>query len=152
LHSNMSRKVLEAVAFVSPQNHPILIHTFNTNNAIKYHYIAHTSLDVIEERVAASGKSTECYLGLLFVDDVAVYGYITPLKLKIVIALALSDSVVRDMEINLIFKALHMAYYAAVSNPFALTDATNDILIGRSKSFRRRIEEICRAVGNPSST
>ena len=46
---------LNAVAFVSPQNHPILIRTFikQEEHAIKYHYIAHTSLDVIEER----GKS-----------------------------------------------------------------------------------------------
>ncbi|KAJ7638787.1 Sedlin [Roridomyces roridus] len=141
----MSRKVLDAVAFISAQNHPILVHTFSSN-AIKYHYIAHTSLDVIEERVAAGGKTTECYLGLLYaMQDVAVYGYITPLKVKIVIALALSDSVVRDMEINLIFKALHMAYYSAVSNPF--NDGNTDV--SRSKSFRRRIEEISKAVGNP---
>jgi hypothetical protein len=35
-------------------------------------------------------------------EDVAVYGYITPLKVKIVLALALSDSVVRDVEINMV--------------------------------------------------
>ena len=45
-------------------------------------------------------KSNECYLGLLYaMEDVAVYGYITPLKVKIVLALALSDGVVRDVEI-----------------------------------------------------
>ncbi|KAJ7129716.1 Sedlin, N-terminal conserved region-domain-containing protein [Mycena epipterygia] len=160
----MSRKVLNAVAFISPQNHPILIRTFTKqdDHAIKYHYIAHTSLDVIEERVVAGGKSTECYLGLLYaMEDVAVYGYITPLKVKIVIALALSDSVVRDVEVNMIFKALHMAYYSAISNPFlkldAPTDATNDhspyLLVGRSnwKNFRRRIDEISRVVGSPSN-
>jgi hypothetical protein len=43
---------LNAVAFISPQNHPIFIRTFSKQNehAIKYHYVAHTSLDVIEER------------------------------------------------------------------------------------------------------
>lgn len=43
---------LNAVAYISPQNHPILVRTFSRQdeNAIKYHYIAHTSLDVIEER------------------------------------------------------------------------------------------------------
>ncbi|KAJ7228684.1 Sedlin, N-terminal conserved region-domain-containing protein, partial [Mycena pura] len=160
----MSRKVINAVAFISPQNHPILIRTFTNreDNAIKYHYIAHTSLDVIEERVAAGGKSTECYLGLLYaMEDVAVYGYITPLKVKIVIALALSDSVVHDAEVNLIFKALHMAYYSAISNPFlkleASADVSNDhspyLLVGHASriNFRRRIDEICRVVSNPSS-
>lgn len=44
---------------------------------------------------------TECYLGLLYtMEDVAVYGYITPLKVKIILALALSDAVVRDLEIT----------------------------------------------------
>ncbi|KAJ7283682.1 Sedlin [Mycena rebaudengoi] len=160
----MSPKTLNAVAFISPQNHPILIRTFtkHDDHAIKYHYIAHTSLDVIEERVAAGGKSTECYLGLLYsMEDVAVYGYITPLKVKIVIALALSDSVVRDVEVTMIFKALHMAYYSAISNPFlkldAPADTTNDhspyLLVGRSnwKNFRQRIDEISRVVANPTN-
>lgn len=41
---------LNAVAFISPQNHPILIRTFEKGDELKYHYVAHTSLDVIEER------------------------------------------------------------------------------------------------------
>lgn len=45
-------------------------------------------------------KSDECYLGLLYaMDDIAAYGYITPLKVKIVLALPLTDSVVRDAEV-----------------------------------------------------
>ena len=45
---------LNAVAFVSPQNHPILIRTFvQVQDELKYHYIAHTSLDVIDERSAS---------------------------------------------------------------------------------------------------
>ena len=35
-------------------------------------------------------------------EDVAVYGYMTPLKVKIVLALALSDNVVRDAEICMV--------------------------------------------------
>ncbi len=43
---------INAVAFVSPQNHPILIRAFSNqdDHTFKYHYIAHTSLDVVEER------------------------------------------------------------------------------------------------------
>lgn len=111
---------LNAIAFISPQNYPILIRT-TAKDELKYHYIAHTSLDVIEERgescavfrcrsrrtggfVANSGnKSTDCYLGLLYaMEDVAVYGYMTPLKVKIVLALALSDNVVRDAEVCMV--------------------------------------------------
>jgi len=32
-------------------------------------------------------------------DDVAVYGYITASKMKIILALALSDTVVKDVEV-----------------------------------------------------
>ncbi|KAF9534897.1 trafficking protein particle complex 2 [Crepidotus variabilis] len=171
---------LNAVAFVSPQNHPILIRTFNNQDehAIKYHYIAHTSLDVIEERgefsirriicvqlifsVAAAGKAFECYLGLLFtMEDVAVYGYITPLKVKIILALALSDAVVKDAEIITIFKALHMAYYSSVSNPFLKLETVGDsssdqatiLAVGspKWKLFRRRVDDINWAVGNLNS-
>lgn len=39
-------------------------------------------------------------MNLLYtMEDVAVYGYITPLKVKIIIALALTDSVVRDTDV-----------------------------------------------------
>lgn len=144
---------VNAVAFISPQNHPILIRTFD-ENTLKYHYIAHTSLDVIEERVNSGAKSNECYLGLLYsIEEVAVYGYITPLKVKIVLALALADSVVRDGEINMIFKALHMAYYSAISNPFLRLDDSEPSrnllhVVGGAKwkNFRRRVDEIANSV------
>ena len=35
-------------------------------------------------------------------EDVAVYGYITPLKVKIVLALGLTDSVIRDADIIMV--------------------------------------------------
>lgn len=156
--------LFRSVAFISPQNHPILIRVFakQDEHSIKYHYIAHTSLDVIEERVSAGGKAAECYLGLLYaMEDVAVYGYITPLKVKIVLALALSDSVVKDVEVTMIFKALHMAYYSAISNPFlkhdASTNAAHDhspyLLVGSQKwkNFRMRVDEISRVVGSTSN-
>lgn len=39
-------------------------------------------------------------MNLLYtMEDVAVYGYITPLKVKIIIALALTDAVVRDADV-----------------------------------------------------
>ncbi|KAA1477270.1 Sedlin [Dentipellis sp. KUC8613] len=157
---------LAAVAFISPQNHPILIRvlTKNQDDALKYHYLAHTSLDVIDERThrapPAAGKSTECYLGFLYaMEETAVYGYVTPLKLKIVLAFALSDAVVRDADVTAIFKALHLAYYRSISNPFLKlhapldTTSTADHAImlqagsERWKAFRRRVDEVARAAG-----
>jgi len=153
---------LNAVAFVSAQNHPIFIRTFTKDDVpIKYHYIAHTSLDVVEERIAAVGKECECYLGLLFtMEDVAVYGYVTPLKVKIIVALPLSDAVVKNAEIMMVFKAFHMAYYSSVSNPFLTLVKSGDVAsdqppvlaVGSTKwkAFRRRVDEISRVIGNPN--
>jgi len=153
---------LNAVAFISTQSHPILIRTFQKGQELKYHYVAHTSLDVIEERIGnatTANKPMDGYLGLLYaMDDVAAYGYVTPLKVKIVMALALTDAVVRDTEVIMTFKALHMALYQAVSNPFLKldvgTEPANDQLpylaVGSSKwkTFRARVDEISRALGN----
>ena len=43
---------LTAIAFISPQNHPILVRALSSSpeDLLKYHYVAHTSLDVIDER------------------------------------------------------------------------------------------------------
>lgn len=77
-------------------------------------------------------------------EDVAVYGYVTPLRVKIILALALTDAVVRDVDViavripprrflcssNLEFavydthasmqlcRAMHTAYRLSVANPF----------------------------------
>lgn len=53
--------------------------------------------------VTATSKQNECYLGLLYsMEDLAVYGYVTPTKVKIVVALALSDAVVKDADVILV--------------------------------------------------
>jgi len=48
-------------------------------------------------------------------DNVAVYGYITPLRVKIVLGLALSDFVVRDVEVIMV-RSLLSAYNAVVDH------------------------------------
>ncbi|KAG8877626.1 hypothetical protein FRB98_006607 [Tulasnella sp. 332] len=161
---------LNAVAYISFQNHPILVRTFvnNQRDDLKYHYVAHTSLDVIEERVlnlfnrfdsVAATKGGECYLGHLYsMEDLAVYGWISPSKLKIVIALALTDAVVKDKEILTIFKALHLAYHRALSNPFLRLDAPAEVLNdpaallisgnARWKSLTKRVDAIGKAIND----
>lgn len=57
--------------------------------------------------MAAAGKNADCFLGLLYVmDNIAVYGYITPLRVKIVLGLALNDFVVRDVEVIMVWPSL----------------------------------------------
>ncbi|KIY73778.1 Sedlin [Cylindrobasidium torrendii FP15055 ss-10] len=138
---------INAVAFIGANNHPILIRSF-VDNALKYHYIAHTSLDVIDERVSASPKDS--YLGLLYsIDDVAVYAYITPLNVKVVLAIALADAVIPDIKVLMIFKTLHLAYYRAISNPFlALGNPPQPVSSPKWKNFNRQLDEIAHVVSS----
>ncbi|KAK7691876.1 hypothetical protein QCA50_005280 [Cerrena zonata] len=112
-------------------------------------------------QAATAFKSTDCYLGLLYVEDVAVYGYMTPLKVKIIIALELSDSIVRDADVVTMFKALHTAYRLSVGNPFLrlnvptenITDHATVVSAGSPqwKAFRERVEEIARLVSGSTA-
>lgn len=44
---------------------------------LKVNYVAHTSVDVIEERINAGVKLSDLYIGLLYsIEDLAVYGLI----------------------------------------------------------------------------
>lgn len=55
-------------------------------------------------------------------DDVAVYGYITASKMKIILALSLSDTVVKDVEVvnvsapNAFFNTQHPLYSFVASS------------------------------------
>jgi trafficking protein particle complex subunit 2 len=84
---------------------------------IEVHAFKPISVVIFNRRSAgASNKSTECYLGLLYaLEDVAVYGYITPLKVKIVLALGLTDSVVRDADITMVRSFPPLLSYFKVS-------------------------------------
>jgi hypothetical protein len=57
---------LTAVAFISPQNHPILVRALSgsSEDLLKYHYLAHTSLDVIDERRKSTATVTPHRLSL----------------------------------------------------------------------------------------
>ena len=44
-----------AVAVVGKDNDPLFLQHFNDADELKFHYIVHTSLDIVEEK-AASGK------------------------------------------------------------------------------------------------
>ena len=57
---------LNAAAYISPQNYPILVRNFTSTKQddLKYHYVAHTSLDVIEERRTVLSIRTPSNLSL----------------------------------------------------------------------------------------
>nr|XP_020466640.1 trafficking protein particle complex subunit 2-like protein isoform X2 [Monopterus albus] len=58
------------IAVIAKQNYPLYIRSVPTQNELKFHYTVHTSLDVVEEKISAVGKSLgdqrELYLGLLY--------------------------------------------------------------------------------------
>lgn len=60
------------------QNYPLYIRSVPTENELKFHYMVHTSLDVVDEKISAMGKALvdqrELYLGLLYpTEDYKVY-------------------------------------------------------------------------------
>ncbi|KIM33665.1 hypothetical protein M408DRAFT_326323 [Serendipita vermifera MAFF 305830] len=111
--------------------------------------------------VAANPKATECFLGMLYVlEDVCVYGYLTPTRVKMVIALDQTDEFLKDTDIVLIFKALHAAYHDALCNPFlqqspllAQDPRTEQVaqLLSRpdkSRSLCRRLDKVAAATSS----
>jgi len=159
----MARQLkVNAIAIISAINHPVIVRSFIPEDVLKYHYVAHCSLDVFEERGAPSAKFNECYFGFLYcLEDTAVYGYVTPTRLKIVVALELADAVVRDADIVSICKAVHTAYTETLANPFLRLDVSKDggsdpssLLPMTSKHWlglARRIDDLGRAIGSLKS-
>ena len=104
---------VQAIAILSPRNTPIYVRQLQPSSSssadLRYHYFAHAGLDVIEER-AANLRNLEQYLGLLYtLEDLAVYGFQTSTRVKILLMLTLSDGLVRDIDV------------LTVSQPFKVT-------------------------------
>ncbi|KAG2216867.1 hypothetical protein INT45_007872 [Circinella minor] len=132
---------INCIALIGKQNNPLYLKNFsNTHPDLKYHYIAHTSIDVIEERVASGPKNLDLYLGLLYaMEDLAVYGYMTNTRVKFVAVVSVTEGIIRDAEMKTIFKKIHSAYLSQICNPFYNLDSQQSI---DSKAFSRAIEAI----------
>ncbi|KAI9262766.1 Sedlin [Sporodiniella umbellata] len=132
---------INCIALIGKQNNPLFIKNFSTSHPdLKYHYIAHTSIDVIEERVSSGPKYLDLYLGLLYaMEDLAVYGYITNTRVKIIAVASVTDGIIRDADMKSLFRKIHNAYVANVCNPFYNIDSQKSI---QSKTFAKTIEAI----------
>ncbi|KAI9483105.1 MAG: trafficking protein particle complex 2-like protein [Benjaminiella poitrasii] len=132
---------INCIAIIGKQNNPLFIKNFSTSHPdLKYHYIAHTSIDVIEERVSNGPKNLDLYLGLLYaMEDLAVYGYITNTRVKLVVVVSVTDGIIRDADMKSLFRKIHSAYVSNVCNPFYNMDAQKPI---QSKAFSQAIETI----------
>lgn len=105
------------------QNYPLYILTTSPQPELKFHYIVHTCLDVIEEKASSLAKAAtdprEHYLGLLYpTEDYKVYGYVANTKVKFVIVIEAANLVLRDSDIRGMFRKLHTGYTDMMSNPF----------------------------------
>ncbi|KAJ2756901.1 hypothetical protein GGH94_002569 [Coemansia aciculifera] len=113
---------IRCIAILNRQDIPVYMRSFdetlNEDSAVKYQYLAHTSVDVIEERMANT-KSTDLYLGLLqTVGELAIYGYVLNTGARIILVISVPESIVRSAAIREIFQQIHAAYIALVCNPF----------------------------------
>jgi hypothetical protein len=135
------------VAVVGRANNPLYIRSFDTSTTdhLKYHYIVHSSLDVVEERVHKDSNkkvtTTDMYLGLLYpTEDYKVYGYTTNTKVKL-IAVVLDDTDIKDSDIKNFFKWFHNAYTSTVCNPFYTVDTPI-----KSKRFDKDLDQAIRSM------
>ncbi|KAG0004857.1 hypothetical protein BGZ80_008916 [Entomortierella chlamydospora] len=134
---------ISCIAIIGKQasNNPLYIKNFNPSHAdLKYHYIAHTSCDVMEERAAM--KAQDMYLGALFsMEDLSVYGYMTNTKIKFITVLTVPDVIIKDLDMKNVFRRIHVAYTNLTCNPFYEIDSQKMI---KSKQFDSEIEAIGR--------
>lgn len=85
-------------------------------------------------QVAAASKGADSYLGFLYaMEEVAVYGYITPLKVKIILALTLTDAIVRDLDVIAVRLSLYVALFSCLFLVEALTSGPMKRLTRYSK-------------------
>ncbi|KAI9994952.1 hypothetical protein PInf_011832 [Phytophthora infestans] len=119
---SLVRIMIACVAVIGAANSPLYIRTFGEEGEdLGFHYIAHVSLDVIEEKLRGAGITSskdDMYLGFLGpIEDYRVYGYVTNTSVKFVVVL--QDAPVRESELRPFFAEVHRLYVNAMSNPFA---------------------------------
>ncbi|KAJ9599329.1 hypothetical protein L9F63_010196 [Diploptera punctata] len=111
------------VAVIGKENAPKYVSCLNPDLELQFHYKVHTSLDVVEEKLTSVGKTSgdvrELYLGLLFSsEEHKIFGYVTNTKIKFIIVVESSNTLLRDNEVRTMFRRLHAVYTDVVCNPF----------------------------------
>ncbi|KAF9581072.1 DNA-directed DNA polymerase delta [Lunasporangiospora selenospora] len=130
------------IFYMRKKNNPLYLKNFSASHPdLKYHYLAHTSCDVMEERAAM--KAQDMYLGVLFsMEDLSVYGYMTNTRVKFIAVISVPDAIIKDLDMKNIFRRIHTAYVNQASNPFYEIDSQKMI---KSKRFDQEIEIIGRS-------
>ena len=144
------------ISVLGKDNNPLYIRAFGPYDQLRFHFIVHTALDFVEEKVATQRQQTstpsapqpaaagtskhDSYLGLLYpIEELRVYGYLTNCRIKLIAVL--DEEEVKDAEMKALFRRLHALYVDTVSNPFHAPDSE---LYGCA-SFGRQVERIVEA-------
>lgn len=126
------------IAVLDRNSTPLALSTNDTAKELSFHYVVHTSIDVIEEKCnissnpgvaktsaagvpanAALDQARDLYLGILYSTEAhKVYGFVTNTKIKFIVIVESSNTTLRDNEIRQMFRKLHIAYTNLLSNPF----------------------------------
>eukprot|EP01080_Neovahlkampfia_damariscottae_P000845 gene845-9094_t len=148
----MDKVSVGCVTIIGQANNPLFIKVYDKEeeDLCKFHYISHTSLDTIEERVFSRknlSNSSDMYLGFLFPSEsYKIYGFITNTKTKFV--LILDESEVKDQDVKNFFVKLQNCYVDIISNPFYVAEKKIT-----SKTFEKEVDDLVEGFsdGNPSS-
>lgn len=103
--SGKTMKVV-CVAVIGKSNNPLYIKCYDGSDTLKFHYIVHSALDVIEDKSSKKGQGVpDLYLGMLYpTEDYKVYGYSTNSKVKFIIVVQedndTNDQSIRNVSIS----------------------------------------------------
>nr|XP_022912956.1 trafficking protein particle complex subunit 2-like protein [Onthophagus taurus] len=116
-------KMAVCIAIIGKDNSPKYFTCSNPYEELFFQYKVLSSLDIIEEKLNIASKGgtdvRELYLGMLYsLETHKIYGYVTNTKIKIVIVVESSNTILRDNEIRTMFKKIHSIYADHVCNPF----------------------------------
>uniref|UniRef100_A0A7S4JNM3 Trafficking protein particle complex subunit 2-like protein n=1 Tax=Paramoeba aestuarina TaxID=180227 RepID=A0A7S4JNM3_9EUKA len=103
-----------SVAVIGLENNPLYIRNFNTTaDELKFHYLIHASLDLVEDRMMATNDT---YLGMLYPnEDFKVFGYATATNIKFIVVV---DAETLEQTIKAFFEKFRTVYCNTVCNPF----------------------------------
>ena len=101
-----------AVAIVGTMNNPLFLRSYLPEE-LKFHYIIHASLDLIEDGVSTT---SDLYLGMLYPsEEYRVFGYVTSTLVKLIVVV---DAEVSDQAMKNFFEKFHTLYCNMACNPF----------------------------------
>lgn len=113
---------IACVAVIGKKNQPLYIAVDKPAEALKLHFLVHSSLDIVEEKMVTKSQAQETtYLGLLnHSEEYRVFGQLSGTKEKFVVVLEVGSA--REGDIKQIFRELLDAYINVVRNTFYQID------------------------------